>query len=473
LSVALAAQLLVRTLGLASGIVVAASLARGLGHTQFGQFSLVLTLVGIATNLGDLGLTNTVVRELAVAPDREAETVGALVLARIATGVLGASFVLVAVVVLDPSPTVRLVGLLGAATLLLAPLGSLQAVGQAKLRIGAQNVLLALQSALWMVAVLVLAVLDAPLVAYGLLFFLTSAVQSVATWAMFRRSAPVSFADARAALARVLRVAAPLAVGGLLVTSYYRAGAVLLYHFRGPAETADYSAAYRFLDMLQIIPITLLTALLPLLSSTWRADTADAASRRDRLFGLSFASVALLALPTSVGGALVAEPLIHLVYGRDFAGAAPVLAVLLLSFPAICAGYIAVGLALASGRTALYAKVAGAVALLTIPANALLIPIGGGIATAWVTVVAEYAAAGTMLAALRRDTAVQLPVRSWIATAIATLLMALAIAPLRHLSPAISVPVGALVFGVAALALRAITITDLKRLVDRREEEWS
>lgn len=473
ISAALLVQLVVRALGLLSGIVVAAGLARGLGHEAFGQFSLVLTMVGIATTIGDLGLTNTVVRELAVAPEREAQIVGALVIARIGTGVLGAGIVAVGVAALDSSVEVRVVGGLAAATMLLVPLSSLQAVGQAKLRITAQNVLLAIQSASWMAAVLILALLGAPLVTYGLLFFLTSALQSVATWAMFRRSAPMTFTGAWPALVQVIRLAAPIAIGGLLVTSYYRAGAVLLYHFRGPIETADYSAAYRFLDMLQIVPITLLTALLPLLSATWRGDTPEAGRRRDRLFGFSFSLLALVAVPAAVGGALLAEPLMRLVYGNDFAGGAHVLAVLLLSYPAICGGYLAAGLALANGRTTLYAVVAGTVALVSIPANIVLIPLGGGVATAWVTVSAEYVAVIVMLAALSRGASVSLPLRSWAATVVATLLMAVAIWPLRGGSLALSLPVGAVVVGGAALLLRAITIEDLRRLLDRREEAWS
>lgn len=482
LSVALATQLLVRGLGFAGSIVVAAGLARGLGHDSFGQFSLILMLVGVATNIGDLGLTSTVVRQLSVHPEAQSETVGALVLARIGTGVLGAVFVMATVAALEQSPAARLVGILAGATLLLVPLASLQAVGQAKLRIGAQNVLILLQSVLWTGTVVVLAFLQASLVVFGIGFFVTSAIQSVLTWALFRGLVTISFRGALAALRTVVRIAVPIAVGALFVTSYYRAGAILLYHFRGAGEVADFAAASRFLDILQVVPATLLAALLPLLSSTWRSNSSDVDSpdvdspdmlgRRARLFALALKLIMVAALPLTAGAALLSDQLIRLVYGSEFGEAGPVLTVLILSFPAICAGYMAVGLALASGRTLLYCSVSAAAAVASVPANLLLIPVGGGIATAWITVGTEYAVSIVLLSVLRRGAGVGFPVRSWVGTALATAGMLLALAPLHEGPLALSVPLGALVFGLGAVVFRAVTLDDVRVLIDRRQQDW-
>jgi PST family polysaccharide transporter len=472
LFVALGAQLIVRALGLAAGVVVAASLARGLGHVGFGEFSLVLTLVGVATNIGELGLTSTVVRQLAVCPDAQGEIVGALVLARIAAGALGAGLVMASVFALEQSPAVRLVGALGAATLLLAPLASLRAVGQAKLRIGAQNVLLLLQSGMWTVAVVVLALFGASLIAFGIAFFFTSAIYSVATWMFFRGLVPIAFRGAVPALADIVRISVPIVLGGLFVTSYYRIGGVLLYRHQGPDEVADYAAAYRFIDMLQVVPITLLGATLPLLASTWRADDSTMIRRRTRLFALALKTMMLAALPLAAGGALLASGLVQLVYGSEFAAAGPVLAVLMLSFPAICAGYIAVGLALASGRTILYCVVSAGAAAASVPANLLLIPVGGAIASAWITVCTEYAVSGVLLVVLRSGASVEFPLRALAGTVLAVAGMLLAVAPLRDGPIAVSVLVGAVAFAVGAVAFRAVTMEDLRMLTDRREQDW-
>lgn len=473
LSTALIIQLVVRVAGIASGVVVAAGLARGLGHEQFGQFSLMLLLLAVAVNVGDLGLTTTVVRQLTVHPEAEASIVGALVVARTATGLLGALFVTVGFAFLEPATDARLVAVLGGATLLLMPLSSLQTVGQAKLHVQAQNALLLMQSVLWTVAVVVLAAVHAPLLAFGVAFCAVNAVQSVVTWGLFRRLAPWSFADVWSTLRPILAIAGPVALGGLFVASYYRAGGVVLYSARGPGEAADYAAASRFLDILQVLPATLLSVVLPLLSSTWRDGSAAARERRSRLFGLALKSVMIAAIPVSVGGALLSGPLTVLIYGREFTSSGPVLAVLLLSFPAICAGYVATGLALASGRTSLFCAIAACVAAVSIPVNLLVVPTGGATATAWVTVGAEYTVAVATFAALHRGAGVSFPLGAWARTLAATAIMSLALLPLRNGPVLLAVGVGALVFAAAALVLRAVTAEDIAMLADRRDGGWA
>ena len=56
----------------------------------------------------------------------------------------------------------------------------------------------------------------------------------------------------------------------MFVTAYYRIDGILLFHYRGATEAAYYSAAYRVLDVLQILPGTVSGVLLPLLASAER-----------------------------------------------------------------------------------------------------------------------------------------------------------------------------------------------------------
>ena len=53
-------------------------IARSLGTAEFGDFSYILAFVGIFQLLADMGLTNTLVREIARERERVAEIVGAL-----------------------------------------------------------------------------------------------------------------------------------------------------------------------------------------------------------------------------------------------------------------------------------------------------------------------------------------------------------------------------------------------------------
>ena len=123
-----------------------------------------------------------------------------------------------------------------------------------------------------------------------------------------------------------------------VLTAYYRIDGVLLFHYRGATEVAYYSAAYRFLDVLQILPMTVSGVLLPLLASTQRDGAAH--ERLKQLFQLSTVLLLCLALPIAACGAILAPGLVRLIYGHRYHESAYLLQVLLPAFIPICLGYL-------------------------------------------------------------------------------------------------------------------------------------
>lgn len=462
----------VRLVGVASGIVVAAALARNLSHADFGRLSLVLSLVVMAAAIGDFGLTNTAIRQLSLEPDSDREVLGALIAARSVTGFAGAMLVTVIALAVEWTPQMKVVAPLIAATLLLSPLSSWLAVAQARLQLGRVNGLLLLQSVLWTTFVLLLAVLHAPLAGYAGAFLLAAVILSTATWLSFRSQTRPTFTGSMARLRQLAKVAWPIAVGGFFVTTYYRIDGVILYYFKGAVVNADYSAAYRFLDVLQFLPGTLLLVVLPLLSATWRTGSQHGPERRLRLFRLTGTVTMAMSLPVAVGGALLSSRLVRLVYGDTYDQASPLLAVLLLAFPAIAFGYISVGLALASARTQLYAVVAGMAAVMNVLANILLIPHYGAISAAWITVATEFGVAGVLLAVLARSERLPLPWAAWAGAGAATLCMAGTVIVLKEAPLIVTILLPGSVYIIAALSLGAVSRSDIRSVFGRHHLEW-
>jgi len=91
----------VRLVGIASGVAVAAALARSLSHADFGRLSLVLSLVVMAATIGELGLTNAAIRQLSLEPQSDRQVLGALIAARAVTVVVGAVLVIVVAIAVD------------------------------------------------------------------------------------------------------------------------------------------------------------------------------------------------------------------------------------------------------------------------------------------------------------------------------------------------------------------------------------
>ena len=87
LTLATAVQIGGRVLGALLGVVVAGTLARSLTRGQFGELSLALSITGLAATLGDLGLRQVAVREMARTPERRPVIAGALLTAQLVLGV--------------------------------------------------------------------------------------------------------------------------------------------------------------------------------------------------------------------------------------------------------------------------------------------------------------------------------------------------------------------------------------------------
>jgi len=467
LSLGLALQLCIRVLGLLLGLVVAGALARGLGHGGFGLFSLILSIIAIAAAVVEFGMTATSIRYISVTPDMESRVAGALVAFRSLAGILSFILLLVTVKFSTPSEQAARLALVLGIVLLISPLFALQPIGQARLRIGAQNILLLCQSAVWAIAVLVLYTRSSGLWQYGWAFVIANLFLGCLSWLLYRQGTAVAVAGALPTMRKLLKLAWPVAIASIFVTSYYRIDSVLLVHIRGLSENANYAAAYRFLDSLQFLPATLAAVILPLLAATSRVDSVESGLRRNRIFKVGLKFIIAAALPVVVGTTLLAKQLVGLVYGPGFEQAAPLLAILIWSFPSICIGYLAVSLTLALNETRRYAVVTAIAAVFNVAANWMLIPHFGATAACWITVITEYSVSVTLFILLARSSNLSVPWGAWIRVAVATACMALVVIVLRYMSLSVSIPVGGAVYLLVVLLLRVISREDVRMLLSR------
>lgn len=138
---------------------------------------------------------------------------------------------------------------------------------------------------------------------------------------------PVAAAGERAWLAawRLLRRAWPYGCFTILTMVYLRAATIVLSTNGGPEAVGVYNAAFKLVEALTALPLALMGGLFPLMAAQSRQGTAgplgDTYRSAVRVLGV-------LALPVAVGLTILATPIIALVYGTRYEGAAPVLRIL-------------------------------------------------------------------------------------------------------------------------------------------------
>ncbi len=186
---------------------------------------------------------------------------------------------------------------------------------------------------------------------------------------------------------RLLAQSWPILLSGVAVFVYLKTDQIMLGWMLGPEAVGVYTTALRLAEPWQalwvVIPVALFPALARLQTGAQRLEAMQ--KQLDVLFVLS----ACVALPTT----LLADTIIGIVFGSQYAAAGPMLAVLAWS-PVFAA------LGAASGRWMVLENLNRHVfsrtllgALLNVALNILLIPRFGGIGAAWASLAAQVLAA--------------------------------------------------------------------------------
>lgn len=244
---------------------------------------------------------------------------------------------------------------------------------------------------------------------------------------------------------RLLIEAWPLLLNNLLAGLFFRVDTFVLQPARGDRELGLYSAPYKFLQLLLLVPQYFTLALFPHLSRL-------AAERGAALGGAAALAVKLLlviALPVCVATMFVAPELMGL-FGRDFLPeSASALRLLVWFLPLSYVNGLLQYVLIAIGRQRLLTPAFACTLGFNLGANLLFTPVFGYVAAAAITVASEIVLLLPFLWFLRREAGVRLsaslalrPAGAGLAMGIVGWLVYSASTPWPRLAPWFAVAIG-------------------------------
>ncbi|GAB3172538.1 hypothetical protein GCM10027259_09540 [Micromonospora palomenae] len=263
--------------GAAAGAVASAFLAHGLGRTDFGWFASTLAIVSLVNLAADLGLTQTVTRQIVINPGGERRIIEAALLVRLSLAVFMLIFATWWAVHADGAPKLSMALLLAAVPI--SALSVYQSVLLARLRPDAIALGNIVQSLVWTGGCAVALFLNASAVAFAAIFAGATLLQMALVALFARRHLADADADADAdALPRVrIRTATSLlaaswlvGVGSLAWAAFNRGPLLIVVSLAGPDAAAALGAAARFVDAAYLLPTILASMLLPIATSRFR-----------------------------------------------------------------------------------------------------------------------------------------------------------------------------------------------------------
>ena len=460
-------QLLGRVLNLGLGVVVTAVIARSLGDSGFGEWSSLLVVVQIAAYLADLGLEQVGVRRAAAEPEREAEWIGATIVLRALVSLPATLVSIVVALLIAKDSGMALAGVLVSTTILLSGPNTIRALLQLRLRNDVNVAVVTFSSVVWGAAAIVVEAAGGGLVPLAIAFLASAlATTAVQVWVGLRAGA-VQLLGSRHLWRPLARVGLPLATAGVLVLAYARIDQILVLEISGAREAGLYAAVYRILEQAHFLPLTVSMTLLPLVSAAYPSEPA----RVRELLQTTLDYLTVVALP-ALGVALAASgPAIELLFGSEFADAAPALPILMGAFVVICFGYLSGNMVIVLGLQRRYVAYALIGLFFNVCLNLLLLPRYGFLAAAWTTLATELAvvglAWGAVLAELRFRPRLGRVFRAALATAAMTLLL---LGLERIGTPAVPLLLAApLSYAPLALLFGAVSLEDLRELRAMRQ----
>ncbi|MFA5854318.1 MAG: flippase [Patescibacteria group bacterium] len=460
-------QVIGRTIGTIFGLVTLGVMTRYLGTSGYGAFTTVTSFLQFFGILVDFGLSLTTVAMLSeheADQDKIASNIFTLRL------ISAAIFFLIApaVVLLFPytSDVKSGVSIAAASFFLIAVNQVLTSMLQTKLRmaraasaevLGRAGLLLgALATAHWDLGLGWM--LGALVLGNGLTVFWN--------WLLVRALMRLDWRFDWTVWKEVAHRTWPIAVSISFNLIYLMGGVIVLSLTRPQAEVGVYGAARKILDVLTVIPIMFMGLVLPLLV---KARHEGFATDWSRIMQKAFDFMAVLALPLVAGTLVVGRDLMILLAGKDFAGAGPLLIILILACASVFFGSLfghAV-IAVKKQRPMIWGYALNAA--LAIILNILLVPRFGAPAAAWVTFITEAFIACATFFMIWRTTGFVPRFGTALRAAFAAAGMAMFVSILPDMHVLLKTGVGMLTYAALALAFRAIEPEMVKELLSRKQ----
>jgi O-antigen/teichoic acid export membrane protein len=332
-----------------STLLVGIIIARHLGPEGLGQISYAWSIVGIFGVFVSLGLEGVVIKELVHHPAQRDELLGTAFYLMLIAGLIIAVFLSGLSSLVTHSGAERWLIILAAATLPLQAAGVVSYEKQSRASLGKVTRAQLLQVVFSTLLRAGLVALGCSVVAFGAAGVADAALLAtlLLTIAIQDGLSPRKWVFKWELAKRLLKQSWPLIFTALLVTVFVKIDQIMLRYLMDVKAVGEYAIAVRLTSVLVIIPMMVIKAVNPAIIAAQKGDQALYESRLQLLYDLGV----ILSVAAALAFTFLAGPLIHLLFGPQFAGATGVAVIFVWCSVWITVGQINAITIIAAGRT--------------------------------------------------------------------------------------------------------------------------
>ncbi|WP_292465052.1 flippase [Methanolobus sp.] len=357
-------------------------LARYLGVEDFGKYTFIITYLLLFGFIASFGLDSVVIRKISKNPPESKNIMSNATIIRILTSIIAIVIAIAAINALKYPADTRYYIQLIAAILLIQGLSYLfESLFQANMKMEYAAISLVIPKIIFATSIYYIIKNNLGLTEILMAYLISELARTIISFIFSRRILRFRLQFERATFKDLIKNSLPFVLGYGLFVLYNRFDILMLSTMQGDIEVGYYSAAYKLTESLLFIPGALAATLMPVMTKQFDRNK----EKLIHTYKLGIRYVIILVMPITLGGVILGNDIIYLVYGEDFTNSIIVFKVLTFTIIFNSLIYIQTSLLVASNNQQLNNISVTVCAVLNIILNLILIPhysyLGAGIAT--------------------------------------------------------------------------------------------
>ena len=433
-------------------------LARYLGPVDFGKYSFVFAYLAFFNILTDLGLQQILVREMARDPSITPKLIGnAYIIRWILTVIAIISSIVLITVLSYPADTTTYVYIAAFSLLFISFSDFYATIFQANLRMEYNTFAKLCFKVLSAILILWIVFSNGSLTQVIIALVFSEMVKTLMCYSFSKKFVRPKFIIDIELWKYLFKEGLPLALYSVILIIHFRTDVVMLSIMQGDASVGIYSAAYTLSHTLLLIPTALVMSLFPIMSKAFKSSK----ERLIKTYRLGIKYILIITLPIATGTTVLADKIIFLIYGIEFAASVTVLQILIWAIVFSSVNLVLINLLISMDKQKLNSLSISLCAAINIILNFILIPTLNYNGAAIATVVTKTVLFGASFYFIAKHLQVLPMHKIVIRPVIGGLIMGAFVYYFIDANIALLVPLAAAVYLVALLALKTFTMEDI------------
>jgi len=349
------------------------AISRFLGADGLGKYSFAIAFVGLFSIISDLGVGTLMKRDLVKNSKNKVSYVGNILTLKFILNFLIILICLISIYFTDKSFEVRAIVMIYAFTLFLEYINWVfYGLYQIYQKIEYQALIITIERIISVGGGIILLLLGQKLISIFMLIFISYLISFTISLIITNRKIckiRPQF-DIKFSIQIIIR-ALPFWFSTIFLSLYSKADVILLKFFKTYDIVGFYSAAYKLIDGLSVIPAVVTIVIFPVMVKFH----VENQNRLQVLFQTSIKYLFLISFPIAIGTTMLADRIINLLYGKEFVSSALALQILIWAEVLIFINAITAQLLNAIDKEKAFAFSAGFCLIFNIILNLMLIPI--------------------------------------------------------------------------------------------------